>query len=190
MKTLEFQIVGIILNSSENRNITSILLTACLLCRLWKYIAAFVPLPHRVELLRLFQLKKHQHIKLQKLRVAKQNNQLMKLVPNKAVMSLLFGPYTLNPGQVFFESDLSLGIVNLKPIVPGHVLIIPKRVCSRFAQLTTSEVTDLFLSSHKISPILVAHYQCSALNIAIQDGEDSGKWKIIISVFYNKIYWL
>ena len=95
----------------------------------------------------------------------------MKLVSNKAVMTLLFGPYTLNPGQVFFESDLSLGIVNLKLIIPGHVLIIPKRVCSRFAQLTTSEVTDLFLSSH----ILEAHYQCSALNIAIQDGEDSGK---------------
>lgn len=42
--------------------------------------------------------------------------------------------------QVFFRSRHSLGIVNLKPIVPGHVLVISKRVVARFADLTTDEV--------------------------------------------------
>lgn len=42
---------------------------------------------------------------------------------------------------MFFRSRHSLGIVNLKPIVPGHVLVISKRVVARFGDLTTDEVS-------------------------------------------------
>ena len=51
-----------------------------------------------------------------------------------------FGPHKLSPGQLFYESKLSYGVVNLKPIVPGHVLLIPKRVVARFADMTPAEV--------------------------------------------------
>ena len=63
----------------------------------------------------------------------------------------------------------------MKPIVPGHVLIIPKRVCPRFADLSGDEVHDLFQSVHKITPILENHYGASALNIAMQDGANAGQ---------------
>jgi diadenosine tetraphosphate (Ap4A) HIT family hydrolase len=86
-----------------------------------------------------------------------------------------FGPHALHPGQVFFESPLSLGIVNLRPIVPGHVLMIPKRVCARLADLSAEEVADLFASVHRAAPLLENHYNCSALSIAVQDGADAGQ---------------
>lgn len=38
----------------------------------------------------------------------------------------------------------SLGAVNLKPVVPGHVLVSPKRVVARFAELAPEEVADLW----------------------------------------------
>ncbi len=41
--------------------------------------------------------------------------------------------------------------------------------------MTTEEVSDLFLSVYKISPILENHYQAKALNIAIQDGKAAGQ---------------
>ena len=50
--------------------------------------------------------------------------------------SFFFGSFLLNPSQIFFETSLSVAIVNLKPIVPGHVLIIPKRVEARLLKLT------------------------------------------------------
>ena len=67
------------------------------------------------------------------------------------------------------------GIVNLKPIVPGHVLLIPKRVCARFADLTEDEVCDLYLCAHRIVSKLEKHYNCSSVNIAMQDGADAGR---------------
>lgn len=77
--------------------------------------------------------------------------------------------------QVFFQSPLSLGIVNLKPLVPGHVLVIPKRVIARFNDLTTDEVTDLFLSVQRITRVLEREYRAGALTIACQDGPLAGQ---------------
>ena len=86
-----------------------------------------------------------------------------------------FGPWSLDPSQIFYESNLSYGIVNLKPIVPGHVLIITKRICQRMKDLTIEEVNDLFSTVYKISPIIERHYNGDALNIAIQDGQSAGQ---------------
>jgi bis(5'-adenosyl)-triphosphatase len=86
-----------------------------------------------------------------------------------------FGPWVLDPGQVFYETQTSFGIVNLKPIVPGHVLIIPKRVCPRLNDLTPEEVSDLFATVHKVAPVIERHYQGDGLNIAIQDGVSAGQ---------------
>lgn len=86
-----------------------------------------------------------------------------------------FGPWRLNTSQIFYESALSLGIVNLKPIVPGHVLIISKRVCPRFVDLSVDEVDDLFRSVHKISRVIETQYSASACNISMQDGPDAGQ---------------
>lgn len=49
-----------------------------------------------------------------------------------------------------------------------HVLLIPKRVCARVADLSTDEVADLFAAVHQVGPVLEQRYSCSALNIAIQ----------------------
>jgi diadenosine tetraphosphate (Ap4A) HIT family hydrolase len=45
---------------------------------------------------------------------------------------------------VFATSPLSFAFVNLKPVVPGHVLVSPKRVVPRFADLSEEEVADLW----------------------------------------------
>lgn len=81
----------------------------------------------------------------------------------------------LHSSQIFFESTLCLGIVNIKPIVPGHVLIIPKRVEDRVTNLTSEEYFDLFSCARIIGPKLEEHYGAQALNIAIQDGKASGQ---------------
>lgn len=86
-----------------------------------------------------------------------------------------FGPYKLDRSSLFYESEYCYGLVNLKPIVQGHVLIIPKRVVARCGDMTKEEITDLMLSVHKVAPILEKEYACSAMNIAMQDGPDAGQ---------------
>lgn len=65
--------------------------------------------------------------------------------------------------------------MNLKPLLPGHVLVSPLRVVPRFSQLTPDEVTDLFLAAQRVSRVVERLYDASALNIAVQDGEDAGQ---------------
>lgn len=65
--------------------------------------------------------------------------------------------------------------MNLKPLLPGHVLVIPRRVTPRVSDLTHAEVTDLFLTVQRVGRMVERVFQASSLNIAIQDGFDAGQ---------------
>ena len=77
--------------------------------------------------------------------------------------------------QVFHLSPLSFALVNLRPLLPGHILVCPRRVVPRYSQLTIPETTDLFLTVRKVSRMLERVYKADALNIAIQDGKEAGQ---------------
>ncbi|KAL7419678.1 Dinucleoside triphosphate hydrolase [Cryptotrichosporon argae] len=77
--------------------------------------------------------------------------------------------------QVFFRSPLSLAIVNLKPLLPGHVLVIPVRPVPRLTDLSPSEVSDLFLSVQTVGRALEAAYGAAALTVSVQDGRAAGQ---------------
>ncbi|KAL3665459.1 hypothetical protein V7S43_009494 [Phytophthora oleae] len=86
-----------------------------------------------------------------------------------------FGPFRVLFSQVFYESALSFALVNLKPIVPGHVLVVPKRPVGRFEMLDEDEVSDLWIVAQLIGKKIERHYGASSLTFAIQDGKESGQ---------------
>ncbi|KAL4783081.1 HIT-like domain-containing protein [Aspergillus varians] len=85
-----------------------------------------------------------------------------------------FGPFLVTP-QVFYQTPLSIALVNLKPILPGHVLISPRRVVPRVADLTPPETADLFLTVRRVGRMVERVYGATSLNIAIQDGVEAGQ---------------
>mmetsp|Transcript_15180 Transcript_15180/g.26019 ORF Transcript_15180/g.26019 Transcript_15180/m.26019 type:complete len:156 (+) Transcript_15180:20-487(+) len=86
-----------------------------------------------------------------------------------------FGKWPIRASEIFFESAHSVGLVNLKPVVPGHVLVLSRRCVPRFADLTEDEVSDLWISVQKVSKVLQKAYNASSLTIAIQDGPEAGQ---------------
>lgn len=86
-----------------------------------------------------------------------------------------FGKNILNATDIFVKTPLSIGFVNLKPILPGHVLVSPKRVVPRLADMTKDEVTDLFQAVHRIGPVIEKVYKGTALTVALQDGNAAGQ---------------
>ena len=86
-----------------------------------------------------------------------------------------FGPIDIPDSQVFCETPLSLGLVNLKPVVPGHVLIISRRVVARFADLTPEETTDLWSLAKRVGTSIEPHFGATSLTYAIQDGPAAGQ---------------
>ncbi|KAF8079021.1 diadenosine tetraphosphate asymmetrical hydrolase [Lyophyllum atratum] len=77
--------------------------------------------------------------------------------------------------QAFYRSSLSYAIVNLKPIVPGHVLVIPTRPVPRLADLSASELSSLMLSVRRVGTAIERAYGADGLTIACQDGKAAGQ---------------
>jgi len=86
-----------------------------------------------------------------------------------------FGNFEIAQSQIFHTTNLSAAFVNLKPIVPGHVLVIPKRVVVRLKDLTTEECDDLFQTVRLVESKIEAKFGASACNVAIQDGKEAGQ---------------
>ena len=86
-----------------------------------------------------------------------------------------FGKFPLLESQIFFESLLSLAITNVCPTVPGHVLVVPKRVTGRLSSLSTAEVLDLFSAVSVVGPVVERHFAGTALTVTVQDGKAAGQ---------------
>ena len=86
-----------------------------------------------------------------------------------------FGQHLISNNQIFYETDLSLALVNIRPVLPGHALIIPRRRVPRFTNLTQDEVSDLWNTARKVGAVLEKHFQATSLTMTIQDGPEAGQ---------------
>lgn len=88
---------------------------------------------------------------------------------------IYFSKYVVTP-QVFFKSKYTYALVNLKPLVPGHVLVVPLRSqVVRLSDLTPEESIDYFKTLQLVQKFITWHFKADALNIAIQDGPEAGQ---------------
>ncbi|CAF9932970.1 hypothetical protein IMSHALPRED_009025 [Imshaugia aleurites] len=88
--------------------------------------------------------------------------------------AIYFGNFVVT-AQVFHLTPHSFALVNLKPLLPGHVLVSPRRVTPRLSDLTHTEVTDLFLTVQRVGRMIERVYNGTSLNIAMQDGVEAGQ---------------
>lgn len=95
-------------------------------------------------------------------------------MPDDSSTMVKFGPFTVT-NQVFYRTKFSFALVNLKPILPGHVLVCPRRVTSRVLDLSPAETADFFHTVRTVSAAIERAYEADSLNIAIQDGPLAGQ---------------
>jgi diadenosine tetraphosphate (Ap4A) HIT family hydrolase len=81
----------------------------------------------------------------------------------------------LSNSVIFLETLHCIAFVNIKPIVKGHVMVIPKQIRTRVEEMTSEESIDLFNTARLVSARLEKHLDASSLNFGIQDGPDSGQ---------------
>lgn len=86
-----------------------------------------------------------------------------------------FGQYKIGCGQVFYKTGLSYAFVNIKPVLPGHVLVASLRNVPRLADLTSAEVADLFITTTNVSKVIERHFQGTSLTVSVQDGPQAGQ---------------
>lgn len=72
-------------------------------------------------------------------------------------------------------SKLVIGFVNLRPIVPGHVLVSSRRVVERVRDLSDEEFGEMMKTARDVGDVLEEHHGASGFNLAIQDGKAAGQ---------------
>ena len=87
----------------------------------------------------------------------------------------LFGRFQISHNQIFHKTALSFALVNLRPLVPGHVLICSKRITPLLLDLEDDEYDDIWRTVRTVQKVLKKQYNCDAFNVAVQDGEGAGQ---------------
>ncbi|KAF5123762.1 Bis(5'-nucleosyl)-tetraphosphatase [Metarhizium brunneum] len=96
-------------------------------------------------------------------------------------MSIHFGPFEVTK-QVFLTTPHSYALVNLKPLIPGHILVCPLKSHLRLTDLSPTETADLFGTVQLTQRMLAQKYLpepgnllSGSFTVAVQDGPDSGQ---------------
>lgn len=86
-----------------------------------------------------------------------------------------FGPYTIPPSTVFAATALSFAFVNLRPAVPGHVLVATRASRALFRDLLPAEVADVWQLAQRVGVAVSRSFDAKGLQFAVQDGPASGQ---------------
>lgn len=87
-----------------------------------------------------------------------------------------FGQVEIEDSCILMHTKHSFVAVNRKPVVPGHLLVIPRRTgVQRWGDLTPTEVSDLFVLAQQAQKVTEAQYAAPSGMIAIQDGKEAGQ---------------
>lgn len=78
-------------------------------------------------------------------------------------------------GQSFYEGTEIHALVNFKPQLQGHSLIIPKRHVERLEELSASELLEMHAFIRRLSAAFHVAYEAPDFFLALQNGKKAGQ---------------
>lgn len=77
--------------------------------------------------------------------------------------------------QKFYEDDMVVALYTHKPVLPGHVLVIPKRHVERFELLTDDEMMHINHTLRKVDQAVSKVFGTSAYLLLQKNGAEVGQ---------------
>lgn len=77
--------------------------------------------------------------------------------------------------DVLFENELAVAFFDSFPVSKGHTLIIPRRHCEHYFELTKEEMSAIFELSQKVKDYLDQKYHPDGYNIGFNVKEAGGQ---------------
>ncbi|XP_075988894.1 ntrilase and fragile histidine triad fusion protein NitFhit isoform X2 [Anticarsia gemmatalis] len=87
----------------------------------------------------------------------------------------VFGHVSVSDSCVFYKSALTYAFVNLRCVIPGHVLVAPLRLAERNSDLTDEEAQDFYKTVRLVQKLMEKVHNTNSCTVTIQDGPDAGQ---------------
>ncbi len=77
-----------------------------------------------------------------------------------------------SPASVFYQDDVVLGFMDVRPVNPGHALIIPKVHAAYLADLDEATGRHLWTITQRTAAVIrESGVRCEGINLFLADGE-------------------
>lgn len=83
------------------------------------------------------------------------------------------GPLT--DRSTLLETDMAFAIFDKYPVNTGHALIIPKKHCSNYFDLTAEEQAACWQLLNEVKTLVAAEFNPDGFNVGINIGESAGQ---------------
>jgi histidine triad (HIT) family protein len=81
-----------------------------------------------------------------------------------------------SPASRVYEDADCLAFMDIRPVTPGHLLVIPKRHAAYLSEMEPEECARLFSAAHKLAAAVRASgLRCEGVNLHLADGEAAGQ---------------
>jgi diadenosine tetraphosphate (Ap4A) HIT family hydrolase len=80
------------------------------------------------------------------------------------------------PSSPVLDNDLIVAFLDIRPVNPGHTLVLPRRHVESFTELSPMEVQQLALCGQRIAAALKQGFDgCEAVTFSLADGAAAGQ---------------
>lgn len=79
------------------------------------------------------------------------------------------------PADIFYEDENSIAFLDIKPINPGHALVIPKKHYADFFETPDEVLASISATAKRVGAVIKKIVNADAVNIGINNGAAAGQ---------------
>jgi len=80
------------------------------------------------------------------------------------------------PASIIYENEKTMAFLELQPITPGHIIVIPKMHADSFCELVEEDVAGLMRVGQMMDRALQASaLECEGVDLILADGRAAGQ---------------
>jgi histidine triad (HIT) family protein len=79
------------------------------------------------------------------------------------------------PSYTFYEDEKTIAILDIKPVNPGHALVIPKSHVANLEEIEESDLAELILVVKKVGALLKDKLNVSGYNLVVNNDPVAGQ---------------
>jgi histidine triad (HIT) family protein len=79
------------------------------------------------------------------------------------------------PAEIVREDDTTIAFLDLNPVNPGHVLVVPKEHFEDFASTSDEALADIAVVARAVAAATIEAVGAPAFNIAVNNGPEAGQ---------------